>query len=75
VPVRFVSVPRLPASVRAGQTLIVKVSPVVKSCPRTPLDLDALQNVGISVGQQQFSDPYLPALVAQAAGRACGGRG
>jgi hypothetical protein len=74
VPVRFSSVPRLPIDVRAGQTLIVKITPVVNGCSRTPLDIDALQNLGISVGQQQFSDAYLPALVAQATGRACGRR-
>jgi hypothetical protein len=74
VPVRLVSVPVLPADVQAGQPLVIKVTPIVSSCPRSPLDLDALPGFGISVGQQQFSDPYLPALVAQAAGLACGGR-
>jgi hypothetical protein len=75
VPVRFVTTPRLPTDVQPGKTLIVKITPTVSSCPRTPLDLDALQNMTISVGAQQISDVYLPALVAQAAGRACGRRG
>jgi hypothetical protein len=74
VPVRLVSVPALPADVQGGRTLVIKVTPTVKGCPRTHLDFDALQGFGVSVGQQQFSDPYLPALVAQAAGLACGGR-
>lgn len=72
--VRFVSVPRLPTRIQAGQSMNIKITPTVSSCPRQPLDLDALQGLGISVGQQQFSDPYLPVLVAQAAGLACGGR-
>ena len=74
VPVRFVTTPRLPTRVDPRETLTVKITPTVSSCPRTPLDLDALQNMGIEVGTQQFSDVYLPALVAQAAGRACGRR-
>jgi hypothetical protein len=75
VPVHYTTSPRLPTEVTAGQTLVVKVTPTVTSCPRTPIDLDALQGLGISVGTQQFSDPYLAVLVAQAAGRACGRRG
>jgi hypothetical protein len=75
VPVHYTTSPRLPTEVTAGQTLVIKVTPIVTSCPRTPIDLDALQGLGISIGTQQFSDSYLPALVAQAAGRACGRRG
>jgi hypothetical protein len=74
VPVEYVTTPRLPATARPGTTFVVKVVPRVTTCPRTPLDLDALQNVGVSIGAQQVADAYLPALVAQAAGRACGRR-
>lgn len=75
VPVHYATVPRLPTRVLAGQALVIEVTPTVTRCSRTPLDIDALQGVGISVGTQQFSDSYLPALIAQAAGRACGRRG
>jgi hypothetical protein len=75
VPVQYVTVPRLPALARPGTTFIVKVTPRVASCSRAPLDLDALQNLGVSIGSQQTGDSYLPVLVAQAAGRACGPRG
>lgn len=75
VPVQYVTVPRLPTLARPGSTFVVKVTPRVATCSRTPLDLDALQNLGVSIGSQQVVDAYLPVLVAQAAGRACGPRG
>jgi hypothetical protein len=72
VPVQYVTTPRLPTVARPGTTFVVKVTPRVTSCAGTPLDLDAVQNLGVSIGSQQVTDSYLPALVAQAAGRACG---
>jgi hypothetical protein len=74
VPVRYVAVPRLPVRAQPGITLVVKVTPQVTQCSRTPVNFDALPGVGVRIGTESVSDTYLPALVAQAAGRACGGR-
>jgi hypothetical protein len=54
--------------------MVVKVTPQVTQCSRTPVNFDALPGIGVRIGTESVSDTYLPALVAQAAGRACGGR-
>lgn len=74
VQLRFTSVPALPATTRAGIELAIKVTPSVVRCPRGTINFDALQGIGVTIGTEQLSDSYLPALVAQAFGRACGQR-
>jgi hypothetical protein len=72
VEVRYVSTPRLPATAQPDITFVVKVTPEVVRCSRTPVNFDALPGVSVKIGSEAVSDTYLPALVAQAAGRACG---
>jgi hypothetical protein len=72
--VRYDTVPRLPVEAQPGVPLNIKVTPVVTRCPRGPINFDALPGMGVLIGTEQMQDSYLPALVAQAAGRACATR-
>jgi hypothetical protein len=72
--VRYDTVPRLPVEAQPGVALDIKVTPVVTRCPRGPINFDALPGMGVLIGTEQMQDSYLPALVAQAAGRACATR-
>jgi hypothetical protein len=72
--VRYVTVPRLPALAQPGVALRIRVTPQVTRCSRTPINFDALPGIGVSIGSEQVQDSYLPALVAQSAGRACAAR-
>jgi hypothetical protein len=72
--VGFITSPRLPATVRAGTRFTVTIRPVVHSCPPA-IDLTALPAIGLAFGDDNYADPYLPLLVAQAVGRACVSRG
>jgi hypothetical protein len=69
--VRYLTVPRLPTLAQPGIALVVRVTPQVTRCSRTPINFDALPGIGVSIGSEQVQDSYLPALVAQSAGRAC----
>ena len=69
--IRMVSTPRLPAVAEPGVPLRVRVTPEVARCSRSPVNFDALQGFSVSIGAETVRDSYLPALVAQAVGRAC----
>jgi hypothetical protein len=70
--VRYTTTPPLPAAVLPGESVSVRITPVVHGCPRTPIDYDQLSQIGLTYGDT-YSDQYLPLLTAEAIGRACGG--
>ena len=69
--VRFVTEPRLPATVQPGGPFVVRVRPEVSHCGPKRTNYDSLQGIGVSIGTQQIRDENLPVLVAEAIGRAC----
>jgi hypothetical protein len=72
--VHFVSSPALPWVTTTGRTDNLLITPVVHGCPKTTVDTDALNSIGLSVNGQTQADEYLPLLTAEAIGRACGGK-